>query len=312
MNTKRLIIALILTLALALTTSAQVKEKQNFNFTVGDNPSLKLANVVGDVTITGWDRSEIVMEAVKYANGRDAEKYISQIKINAHNSGNTVVVDVVFPSGKNRNLKGDKNQSIGVDLELKVPSNCRVKVDKLIAGDLIIEDINSSIYAGLISGDLIARNLGGDVTLSLVTGDIIADGLNGHSKVAIVTGDIDLEKVTGELEVSGTSGDVNINAIDLHELTVMSTSGDVEVNIDSAVTFGNFEFDLNSGTIDLTIPASSTFNAFLKCSNGDVESDFELQRKKGFMENILRGEVNGGGANINATIFSGEISLNSK
>ena len=67
------LLAAALFLALPLAAAAfQMSEESSYTFPLAADGRLSLENVNGDVTITGWDRDEVSIEAVKKGRSQEA------------------------------------------------------------------------------------------------------------------------------------------------------------------------------------------------------------------------------------------------
>jgi DUF4097 and DUF4098 domain-containing protein YvlB len=309
MMRKHILVCLIALALFALPLTAQ--DEETISFDVTNRPVVKFSNVIGDLEITAWDKPQIEVSYKKYATGKHAEEMLKLLKVSVSNSGDTVIVDVAYPSKSQVKRSWEKSaKTLGVDFEIKAPANTRVSVNRLVVGDVDIEGFSGNVSVGMVTGDLTGKNISGNVMVSHVSGDVNINGLHGVSEISLTTGSIELEEVTGELTVQLTTGEVSIEAIDLEGLEIDCTSGDIEVDVESAVTFGIFSINVMTGDISLSIAESSAFSLIAKSTNGSIQSDFPFEVVRSIMKSSLKGEYNEGGASITISSFTGGIEVN--
>jgi hypothetical protein len=140
---------------------------------------------------------------------------------------------------------------------------------------------------------------------SMTAGQILVEDVNGKIDVVNIHGNIALRNVSGSASASTINGNI------------MASFRKVTPNMPMA--FSNM-----NGKIDVTLPASTRFNAKLKADNGDVFTDFDLamdraskaerqenesQGQKIYLDKWVNGKVNGGGPEIMIKNFNGNIYL---
>jgi|ERR1035441_5541182 hypothetical protein len=89
-------------LALLLATSIQAQVTQDFHRTVplSANGRVSLDNINGDVEITGWDRNEVQIDAVKKA--RDQQR-LDEARIEVNVASDSVEIKTRYPEGRTNN-----------------------------------------------------------------------------------------------------------------------------------------------------------------------------------------------------------------
>lgn len=133
---------------------------------LGENPSLLIEKVPGDLRITGWERSELKAKT----NGNALE--ITQ------EDGQTAV-------------------SCDSDLIISLPQDTSIVINN-ISGDASLRVLNNSLQIGNIAGDLALRNIG-QATLEKVSGDFVVRHASGGVQVAHIGGDASLREVNGDV-----------------------------------------------------------------------------------------------------------------
>lgn len=153
----------------------------------GKSPMVKVEVIGGDLSIVGWDGSDILVR------GDDGEIRLEQ-------NGEAVSLS----------CKGD--------LSLRVPKATSFEV-KTIGGDASIRGVQGNIQLHDVSGDLSIRDAG-SVAIDTVRADFSLRGAKGnlfvknaHADVSIrdVVGSVTLDTVADNLALRGVLGDVVVN-----------------------------------------------------------------------------------------------------
>src|SRR5450759_1563567 len=132
-------------LALLWATAIQAQVTQDFHRTVplSANGRVSLDNINGNVTITGWDRNEVQIDAVKKA--RDQQK-LDEARIEVDAGSDSVQIKTKYPDYHNN------NNPATVTYELHVPRNARLDHIDLVNGSLQVSQVSGEIDAELVNG----------------------------------------------------------------------------------------------------------------------------------------------------------------
>ncbi len=183
------VFAAALAIILAPSAYAVNNVTEEFHKTVPLNASgqVSLENVNGAAEITGWERNEVQIDAVKTA--RDQQR-LDEAKIEVEGSGDSVRIRTRYPEGHNN------NNPASVHYTIHVPMNARLDSVSLVNGPLNVSKVSGEVIASLVNGKLTASDLAGRAKLSTVNGSVHAQyqSLNNVSEVRIssVNGSIDL------------------------------------------------------------------------------------------------------------------------
>ncbi|MFC1692328.1 DUF4097 family beta strand repeat-containing protein [Candidatus Latescibacterota bacterium] len=141
-------------------------------------------------------------------------------------------------------------------------------------------------------------------------------------------GNIEVKNVSGEMEINTV--DSNISLLDISgEAAVNTVDGDILVTFEDVSREKPMYFSAVDGDIDVTFPSDIQANLTIKCVDGDVFTDFEIdisrkpevEKKKtstgtvdvfGLIEfpgNNVTGKINGGGPEIQLRTIDGNIYL---
>jgi DUF4097 and DUF4098 domain-containing protein YvlB len=177
-----------------------------------------LDNINGDVHISSWDRNEVKVDAVKYA---DTKERLDEAKIEIDARASSLSIRTTYPEHDHNWTWGSRNNPASVEYTLTVPRAAHLDEIKLINGRLDVNGVSGEVNASCINGRLEAHNLAGRARLSTINGRLEAtfDQLAGHSvELDSVNGSVDLtipSDSKAEIEASTVSGGIN-NDFGLH------------------------------------------------------------------------------------------------
>jgi Putative adhesin len=246
--------AAVLGLATVAAAAGLDRTSESFSHTypLAADGRLSLANVSGNIRITGWDRNEVQLEAVKYA---DTEEDLQAIRIDIDARPDAIDIETKYP-----HHFFDDHHSGRVDYTLSVPNQARIGSIKLVSGDLRLESLRGDVDTSSVSGEIRAEGLTGAVHLSGVSGTIEANfdrDLGRRVSLSTVSGSIVLglvPDVNADVSAATVSGgihsDLPIQA-DRHQFVGQSLHGRLgngEGQIDLHTVSGSIDIRRASGT----------------------------------------------------------------
>jgi len=181
--------AALVAMLLAPSAYAHPNLTEEFHKTVplNANGRVSLENINGNVEITGWERSEVQIDAVKSA--RDQQR-LQAATIEVIDDGNSVSIRTRYPEGRTN------NDPASVQYTLHVPAGVQLDKISLVNGSLDVSHVLGEVNASLVNGTLKARDLSGRAKLSTVNGpnNVEFRSLNNVNEVKItsVNGSINL------------------------------------------------------------------------------------------------------------------------
>jgi DUF4097 and DUF4098 domain-containing protein YvlB len=179
---------------------------------------VELDNINGDVHISTWDRNEVKVDAVKYA---DEKERLDEAKIEIDSGKDYLSIRTRYPDHDQNWNWGSHHNPASVDYTLTVPSSVRLDEIKLINGELDVNGVSGEVRASCINGRLEAQDLGGRAHLSTINGRLDAhfNQLAGNTvELDSVNGSVELtipSDSQAELEASTVSGGIE-NDFGLH------------------------------------------------------------------------------------------------
>src|SRR5579871_543586 len=207
-------------LALALTAHASdhrgaLSEEFHQTYPIAADGRVELDNINGDVHVSTWDRNEVKVDAVKYA---DTKEKLEDLKIDIDAGKDSLSIQTKFDD---HHGWGSHNNPGGVDYTLTVPRTARLDEIKLINGEFDVDGVVGEVRASCINGKLKAENLAGEAKLSTINGRLIAsfNQLSGKSlELSSVNGIVNLtipSDSSARIEASTVSGSIE-NDLGLH------------------------------------------------------------------------------------------------
>ena len=210
---------------------ARVTEEFHKTYPLSLNGRVSLENVNGDVRISVWDRSEVKVDAVKFARDEDR---LADVKIAVDSSPESIHIETKYAHHLFNNNPG------GVEYTLTVPAGARLDKVDLVNGALNIEGVTGDVKASLVNGNVTAHGLRGGLEISTVNGrvEVTVDEPKPRKR-------INLSSVNGGV-VLNLPSDVNAT---LHASTV---TGGISSDFNGAVEHGwfvghNLEGELGHG-----------------------------------------------------------------
>lgn len=194
---------------------------------------IELDNINGDVHISSWDRNEVKVDAVKYA---DTKERLDEAKIEVDAGKDYVSIRTKYPDHNNTWNWGSHNNPASVEYTLTVPRTARLDEIKLINGALDVTGVNGEVRASCINGRLEAQDLSGRAKLDTINGRLEAKfkQLAGQSvDLNSVNGSVDLtipSDSNAEIEANTVSGrignDFGLN-VNRHQMVGQSLRGEL-------------------------------------------------------------------------------------
>lgn len=160
---------LVLALGVGSVLSARVirpsQEEFRKFYTLGPNGRLTIQNLYGDVSIMGWDRDDVLVEAVKRASDL---RRLDDAHIVVEPSNGALSIRTLYAGS-------ETGRPASVEYRITVPRSTRLDQIRLINGGLSIDGVSGAVKASSVNGGIKAQRMGGQVELSTVNGPLEAD-----------------------------------------------------------------------------------------------------------------------------------------
>jgi len=168
-------------------------EEFHQTYALAPDGRVELDNINGDVHISSWDRNEVKVDAVKYAETKEG---LEDAKIEVDSGKDYVSIRTKYHDHDQTFNRGSHHNSTSVEYTLTVPRTARLDEIKLINGKLDVNGVSGEVRASCINGRLEAHDLGGAARLSTINGRL--DARFGQ----LAGRDVELNSVNGSVELT--------------------------------------------------------------------------------------------------------------
>jgi DUF4097 and DUF4098 domain-containing protein YvlB len=161
---------------------------------------IEIENINGPVHVTGWDRNEVKVDAVKSAWSKER---LDEARIEVRADQNDVSIRTEYPDhDRTFNLAGNcggddvHNNPASVEYTITVPRQAQLDKISLVNGRLDVQELTGEVHASCVNGRIQAHNLQGAVQLETVNGELDA------SVEQLPASELKLSSVNGRLRVT--------------------------------------------------------------------------------------------------------------
>lgn len=249
----------------------------------------------GSITVKGTARKDVL---VKYSSVDDDDKHRDRDRDDDDDDDRHVRVNVNVDANKDK----DKNSKAGL---------------KKISGGTMDLEVTENTNAVRVKSDSWSNKL--NLEIEVPSGF----DLNLHT---YNDGDLVISNIQGELEITNYNGE--IFAENISGSVVASTyNGEIKVTFDKVTDAAPMSFSTFNGDIDLTFPAALKATLKMKTEQGEILSGFDMnmikagpiQKKddksgtyKVVIDEWVKGDINGGGAEFTMKNYNGDIIVRKK
>ena len=196
---------------------------------------LSVGDINGDLTISGWSQSNVLINGTITAKGLGANP--DAISFVESNSSGDIIFNAVFPPSTFL-----FSPSYTVDINVYVPTS-----PNLIA--LVASTVNGNIEASSLNEPSSA-----DFTVT-----------NGNLSVSNIT--------TSDMGLIDTNGNIYLAcSASCYGVAASTTNGAITAAFKSLSYTGSYTFISTNGSIDLKVPASGSFKITANTTNGSISS----------------------------------------
>ena len=287
---------------------------------IGRDGRFSLANIAGDIVVTGGTGDEVSIEAVKRTRGDKSELARVQVTVEEH-AGR---VDVRTEGEQNRTDRNRRTDHVSVDYTVSDPASVAVDVHS-VSGSVKINGVHGTLRAETVSGDVTTTDSPKLETARTVSGDvwITSAAADGDLTAASVSGNVTAKGLKARgLDLGSVSGDITVSDVTCDRLGVKSVSGNVEY-AGAIVKAGRYEINSHSGTVRLLLANPAGFELNANSFSGSIRSELPItiggdaarrdgtprRRRDGASNHAMRGTFGDGSATLVVRTFSGDIIL---
>jgi hypothetical protein len=284
---------------------------------IGRDGRVSIANISGDIVVTGGGGDEVSIEAVKRTSGDRSELADVEVVIEER-AGR---VDIRAEHDRVRSNRGRRGDSASVDFTVTIPATASLDMHS-VSGSLKVTGVRGSVRAETVSGNVTTTDTPNLEHAKSVSGDVSLTGAaaDGDLTAGSVSGSITAKGLKARgLDLGSVSGDVLLTDVTCERLTIKSVSGSVEY-AGTIVRNGRYEINSHSGNVRLTLANPPGFELNANSFSGSVRSDLPLtiggsssssrdsgRRRDGSNAHNIRATFGDGSATLSIRTFSGEI-----
>ncbi|HEY1242861.1 MAG TPA: hypothetical protein VGF16_20005 [Bryobacteraceae bacterium] len=181
------------------------------SYTLSPHGRIRIENRYGDVCITGWDRNEVRIEAIKSASD---EGRLADADIIVDASSERLVVRTQYAGA-------ESEEPASVEYRITVPRTADLDEVRLTNGALSISGLTGGVKASSVNGNIKAERLAGRADLATVNGQVEA----GFERLS-ASHPISLRSVNGKIVLSIPSGSGG-------QLIAQNRSGGIQTDLGS-------------------------------------------------------------------------------
>lgn len=254
--------------------------------------SVRIENLSGEVTVEGWDRSEL---SVTGTLGDDVER----LDITGDEKDRRISVKIP------RNRSGKDLQSA---LRIRLP----------VASDVDVETVSADIDVRRVTGRLNAKTVSGAVEIDAASPEVAAGSVSGdvrlrlkssEAEVTSVSGSVSFDMDSGAMRAESVSGRLSGLAGKLEKCRLKSVSG--KVSFDGGLEpGGSLRVETLSGGVVLTLPGKGLEADFrVTTGSGNIANDFGHVPEKRMFGKTLNFSTGSGTADVRVETLSGSVKL---
>lgn len=297
-------------------------ERVNHLFKVGGSGELRVANLIGDITIVRGG-NEIRVEAIKTVRARtetEARELLPAVRVEFTERAGRADVKVHYPS-EHFGRSNQRNVSVAVAYSITAPQGTRIDVNTL-AGNIRVTGIKGELSLASLSGNVSvfdgariqkATSTSGNVEIRDLQSDAPVEARSTSGRVTVA------QSRAPRIEIGSISGAVTIDNVQTEQIEAQSLSGDVTAAFPFAEN-GRYELNSHSGTVRITLMNDTGFDLDANSFSGDVRSGVTLIERPGGATQSgrrgparrVRGRFGDGTALLDITTFSGDIIITKK
>jgi hypothetical protein len=256
--------------------------------------AVRISNVAGKVSVSGWDRAEVDVKARLFGNVERVDVYSDE--------GRTTI-KVILPRSS--------MHSGEAELDIRVPGQSDVDVSA-VSADVTTSSLLGPQRLTTVSG-AIRADFAKDIEGKTVSGDLRLKGKSqsGDVRVSSVSGDVFLERAGGEVEVTTVSGDLLLDVASVSMVRTRTTSGDLSLRGVLARN-GSVEAETISGDVSVRVKPEAGFEYEASSFSGNIGNCFGQHSESTSRHGPgtrLTGTTGGGHGRVRVKSMSGDVAI---
>jgi hypothetical protein len=231
---------------------------------------VKVEIITGSIKVVGYDGKDIIIDAVSVEKSerrtnRERPERSDGMKRISTNSG----FELTAKENNNSISVGIDKVNMNVNITMRVPRKCSLKLSTVNNGDIDVENVNGNLEVSNINGNIRMKNIAGSVVANTINDDIVVNftTITPNTPMAFTS-------LNGNVDVTFPS---NINA-------------NVKLKSDMGEVYSDFDIDVDKTPSKI---------------NHSADKDKGLYKIK--KDEWTYGKINGGGAEIMMKTFNSDI-----
>ena len=275
-------------------------EESTISYPITMEGQVSIKTPVGNITVTTWEKPEVVLTAVKKISKaydeKEAREYLDKIKIKIEQkNASEIVVEAQHP-------KGNQKRHYFADFIVKVPSKCCLNLSSC-TGDILCENVQGITHISTVNGDLKCSGPIPEGSFATVNGALSVSGFIGSITVSNTNGNIIVSGKDGKgiVHASTTNGDTKCDG-SVKEGRFTSTNGDITLSGISDF----IKVSTTNGDITVKLPVTDSFELDAKTFNGEIRNDFGIVSSNKKKVTAIVGQ---GGHQIVVSSTNGDVTI---
>jgi len=285
-------------------------DRETKTLALGANGSLELRNVSGDISITAGTGRDVIIEIVRRSRG------VTDADARLGLDRVKVTVEQNGERAEVATVHPNERRppySVSVTMTITAPAGTRVETTS-ISGNVTIKGMKGDQSVNVTSGNITVAGGGSVSEARTISGTVSLSDISteGTLQAGTVSGDVILQRVkAARLEIGVTSGDVTARDVTSANVELKSLSGSIDF-AGTVAKSGRYELQTHSGTVHVSVTGGG-FQLQATTFSGEIRPDAGLDMKGvTASRRALRGTVGDGSAVVIATTFSGNVTIGKK
>jgi hypothetical protein len=216
---------------------------------------LVLESLSGTVTVHGWDREAVRVQA----------RHPATTQVSIRNIKSTLSV----------HSDGTRGPAGAVAYEISVPRWMPVRIE-VTYDDITIDGTESDVLAETVRGNITIKGGRGAVKAETVEGKVIVEGIKGRLEASSVNDLIRVEDATGEIAVETTNGEITLSRIQSSMVEANTVNGNI--TYDGIIADdGHYTLSTHNGDIVVAVPQQSNLTLDVRTYNGSFNSELPIK-----------------------------------
>lgn len=274
------------------------QESFHASFKVDSSARLSLDNENGGVEISSWERDEVEVNAIKFAN---SEAQLHDVKIEASATPSLVSIRTI----RQRTLHGNS----GARYTIRVPKHLTLDRIHSTNGSITVEGVAAPVTLESTNGALRFTRVEGKMEGRTTNGSIEMTSCRGEARLNSTNGRIEGE-MEGSADAKTSNGDILLRFSKMDgkgPLRASTSNGQIDLTLDSG---HELRASTTNSSITLHLPANANAEVRARTSHSKVSSEFEVVHAgQDDDRKSLDGRIGSGGPLIDLTTSNGSIHL---